>query len=123
MPQAHVLTSLFNWSILCTFLSLPKTFAMSAKSTKSISLSTGPKSIGSYEAKTHLPLLLRQVQAGQSFEISVRGQAVARLVPAQLPAQQRESAAARMREFMQAQREAQVGAGLDLQHMIEDGRA
>ena len=120
MPQAHVLISLFNWSILCAFLSLPKTFAMSAKST---SLSTGPTSIGSYEAKTHLPLLLRQVQAGQSFEISVRGQAVARLVPAQLPAQQRESAAARMREFMQAQREAQVGAGLDLQHMIEDGRA
>lgn len=92
-------------------------------SAKSISPPAGTKSIGSYEAKTHLPQLLRQVQAGQTFEISVRGQAVARLVPAVAPAQRRESAASKMREFMQAQRETSAGAGMDLREILEDGRA
>jgi antitoxin (DNA-binding transcriptional repressor) of toxin-antitoxin stability system len=65
----------------------------------------------------------RQVQAGQTFEISVRGQAVARLGPAVAPAQRRESAGSKMREFMQAQRELGAGAGMDLREMLEDGRA
>ena len=37
--------------------------------------------IGSYEAKTKLPELLRQVKAGKSFTITNRGEAVADLVP------------------------------------------
>ena len=37
--------------------------------------------IGSYEAKTKLPELLRQVKAGKSFTITNRGKAVADLVP------------------------------------------
>jgi hypothetical protein len=97
-----------------------KAFAMPAKPS---SPPASPKSIGSYEAKTHLPHLLRQVQAGETFEISVRGQAVARLVPAVAPAQRRESAGSKMREFMQAQRELGAGADIDLREMLEDGRA
>lgn len=37
--------------------------------------------IGSYEAKTKLPELLRQVKAGKSFTITDRGEAIADLVP------------------------------------------
>ncbi len=37
--------------------------------------------IGSYEAKTKLPELLRQVKTGKSFTITNRGKAIADLVP------------------------------------------
>ena len=37
--------------------------------------------IGSYEAKTKLPELLREVQAGQCFTITLCGKPVASLVP------------------------------------------
>ena len=37
--------------------------------------------IGSYEAKTRLPELLREVQAGQCFTITLRGKPVASLAP------------------------------------------
>jgi len=37
--------------------------------------------IGAYEAKTHLPRLLREVAAGQSFTITLRGKPVAQLGP------------------------------------------
>ncbi len=37
--------------------------------------------IGSYEAKTKLPELLRQVRSGRSFTITNRGEAIADLVP------------------------------------------
>ena len=37
--------------------------------------------IGAYEAKTHLPRLLREVAAGQSFTITLRGKPVAELKP------------------------------------------
>jgi prevent-host-death family protein len=40
------------------------------------------RSIGTFEAKTHLSDLLEQVEAGESFVITRRGQPVARLVPA-----------------------------------------
>lgn len=36
--------------------------------------------IGSYEAKTHLPRLLAEVEAGASFTITKHGRPVARLV-------------------------------------------
>jgi prevent-host-death family protein len=37
--------------------------------------------IGVYEAKTHLPSLLREVQKGHSYDITVRGKKVAELTP------------------------------------------
>ena len=41
--------------------------------------------IGSYEAKTKLPELLRQVKTGKQFTITNRGEAVAdRMISAQL---------------------------------------
>ncbi|WP_203566500.1 type II toxin-antitoxin system Phd/YefM family antitoxin [Aestuariimicrobium ganziense] len=37
-------------------------------------------SVGSYEAKTHLPRLLDEVEAGETFVITKHGRPVARLV-------------------------------------------
>ena len=38
--------------------------------------------VGAYEAKTHLPRLLEQVESGQVVTITKHGRAIARLVPA-----------------------------------------
>ena len=40
-----------------------------------------PKKIGSYEAKTKLPEILRRVEAGESFTITNRGKPVVDVVP------------------------------------------
>lgn len=77
--------------------------------------------VGSYEAKTKLPELLRGVQAGNRYTITLRGEAVADLVP---PEEARHSdavaAADEMLAFMQARKP--VG-GVDLKALIDEGRA
>lgn len=80
------------------------------------------QTIGSYEAKTRLAELLRQVQEGQEFEISVRGRVVARLLPATHHTR-RSEAAERMKDFMLSQGKAEAGAGVDLRSFIDEGRA
>jgi prevent-host-death family protein len=45
------------------------------------------KTIGSYEAKTHLPRLLSQVEQGETITITKRGRPVALLSPARPVAQ------------------------------------
>ena len=40
------------------------------------------KSVGSYEAKTHLPRLLSQVEQGETITITKRGKPIAILSPA-----------------------------------------
>lgn len=40
-----------------------------------------PKSVGAYEAKTHLPELLAEVEAGASYVITRHGRPIARLLP------------------------------------------
>lgn len=40
-----------------------------------------PEEIGSYDAKTKLPEILRRVEAGESFTITNRGKPVADVVP------------------------------------------
>lgn len=42
----------------------------------------GENSVGSYEAKTHLPQLLDRVEHGETIVITRHGRPVARLVPA-----------------------------------------
>jgi len=77
--------------------------------------------VGSYEAKTKLPQLLRDVQNGKHYTITLRGEAVADLVPTQ--GGQRSDVAAvaeEMRAFMRARRPV---AGLDLKTLIDEGRA
>ena len=45
--------------------------------------------IGSYDAKTKLPEILRRVEAGESFTITNRGKPIADLVPSRAGNEQR----------------------------------
>jgi len=76
--------------------------------------------VGSYEAKTRLPELLRQVKTGKSFTITNRGEAVADLVPS-LGARTKDKAAAaeKLKAFMRAD----PVRGVDVRALIEAGRA
>ena len=77
--------------------------------------------IGSYEAKTKLPELLRGVQAGKRYTATLRGEPIADLVPAE-DAKQADAAAAvdAMRQFMRA---ASPVEGIDRKALINEGRA
>lgn len=75
--------------------------------------------IGSYEAKTRLPELLRQVRNGKSFTITNRGKAVAELVPiGHSSEQEAERAVEQMKVFMRTHRV----SGVDIKALIEEGR-
>jgi prevent-host-death family protein len=77
--------------------------------------------IGSYEAKTKLPELLRGVQAGKRYTITLRGEAVADLVPADNTNHSDSLAAAdEMLHFMQ---ERKPLGDVDLKALINEGRA
>ncbi len=52
-------------------------------------------SVGAYEAKTHLPRLLRRVMDGESVTITRHGRPVARLVPVEEDERSRAYEAAR----------------------------
>ena len=77
--------------------------------------------IGSYEAKTKLPELLRGVQAGKRYTITLRGEPIADLIPAE-GARQADAAAAvdALQQFMRA---APRVPGADLKSLINEGRA
>ena len=53
------------------------------------------KTIGAYEAKTHLPRLLERVARGETLTITRHGQPVARLVPVETDDRERAARAAR----------------------------
>lgn len=77
--------------------------------------------IGSYEAKTRLPQLLRDVQLGKSFTITNRGVAVADLVPSESsPLNDRAAAVEEMREFIRNGRVELKGT--TIRALIEEGR-
>lgn len=75
--------------------------------------------IGSYEAKTKLPELLRRVEAGECFVITRHGQEVAKLEPVQeKPKLTVEQAIADMREF----RKTHTLDGISIRDLINEGR-
>ena len=77
--------------------------------------------VGSYEAKTKLPELLRGVQAGSRYTITLRGEAIADLLPAQGNRVSDAAVAVEdMRSFMVARTPA---AEIDLKALINEGRA
>ena len=76
--------------------------------------------VGSYEAKTKLPELLRGIQAGNRYTITLRGEAVADLVPSEGNKHSDAAAAVDdMLSFMQAHSSV---AGVDLTALINEGR-
>lgn len=75
--------------------------------------------IGSYEAKTKLPELLREVKAGKSFTITNRGEAVADLVPSRRAGPKDKVAAVeRMKAFMQSD----PVLGVNIKELLAEGR-
>jgi prevent-host-death family protein len=76
--------------------------------------------IGAYEAKTKLPELLRQVQAGQRFTITNRGKAVADLIPSEAAAPK--DAAAAIDRFLAFKKGNPVRGKVDIKALIEEGR-
>jgi prevent-host-death family protein len=77
-------------------------------------------SIGSYEAKTHLPRLLRRVSKGERIVITSRGEPVAMLVPVEIKQDVRT-----LVDEMLAWRDARgpkLGQGLTVRQLIEEGR-
>lgn len=77
--------------------------------------------VGAYEAKTHLPEMLRRVREGGAYLITQRGEPVAELVPVGASRRQQGlEAARRMQALMQ--REPVVLAPGDLRALLDDGR-
>jgi antitoxin (DNA-binding transcriptional repressor) of toxin-antitoxin stability system len=77
--------------------------------------------VGSYEAKTKLPELLRGIQAGNRYTITLRGAAVADLVPAE--ADKHSDAVAAADEMLSFMRDHKSVGGIDLKELINEGRA
>jgi prevent-host-death family protein len=76
--------------------------------------------IDSYEAKTKLSELLRQVKSGKSFTITNRGEAIADLVPSRgAKAKDKVAAAERLKAFMRAD----PVRGVNVKELIKGGRA
>ncbi|AEM47348.1 prevent-host-death family protein [Acidithiobacillus ferrivorans SS3] len=77
--------------------------------------------VGSYEAKTKLPELLRGIQAGNRYTITLRGEAVADLVPAE--GNKHSDAMAAVDEMLSLMQARQPVNGVDLKALINEGRA
>ncbi|NYZ69823.1 type II toxin-antitoxin system Phd/YefM family antitoxin [Endozoicomonas sp. SM1973] len=73
--------------------------------------------VGSYEAKTKLPELLRRVEAGESFTITNRGKVVADLIPADSRRQRAKLAIANIKRMKK-----HVVSDEDLMEMKQEGR-
>lgn len=79
-------------------------------------------SVGSFEAKTHLPKLLERVARGERITITKHGRPVAMLVPAE-PVEQPD--VSQVVSEMLAYRDRQkrtLGPGETFRELIEDGR-
>jgi prevent-host-death family protein len=77
------------------------------------------ESVGSFEAKTHLPQLLERVAHGEEFTITRHGKPVARLVPVATRPKPDVRAAV---EAMKQLRKGQTLGGMSVHAMIEEGR-
>jgi prevent-host-death family protein len=80
------------------------------------------KSVGTYEAKTHLPSLLSRVEKGESITITKRGKPVAKLVPSDAADQKDVK---QLVEEMLNHRDQQgpvLGDDLTIRNLIEEGR-
>ena len=73
--------------------------------------------VGAYEAKTHLPALLAQVERGETVTITRHGRPIARLIPIDIhrPAEQIFVELDRLRQGV-------TTGGTSIREMIEEGR-
>lgn len=77
------------------------------------------KTVGAFEAKTHLNELLRRVSEGETIRITLRGVPIAKLVP------ERPDGAEDMKEIVRELREIRKGTSLggdSIRELIDEGR-
>ena len=77
------------------------------------------ETVGSYEAKTHLPRLLEQVRNGEQFTITKHGVPVAMLVPVEVPT--RADILGTIDQLKLFQEQHELG-DLSIREMIDEGR-
>ena len=77
------------------------------------------ESVGSYEAKTHLPALLERVAKGEEIVITKHGVPIARLVPVE---QERLRDVRTVIEELKKFRKGHTLGGLSVREMINEGR-
>ena len=77
--------------------------------------------IGIRDAKTRLSEVIRQVQRGQRFTITIRGEPVAQLVPIDAPSVS--DAAAAIDAFLAFKAAHPVRQRVEVRRLIDDGRA
>ena len=77
------------------------------------------RSVGAYEAKTHLPKLLEDVAKGEAITITKHGVPVAMLVP---PPEARRSNTRAVIEAMRQFRKGKSLGGITIRDLIEAGR-
>jgi prevent-host-death family protein len=76
--------------------------------------------VGAYEAKTHLPRLLRRVAHGEEILITRRGRVIAMLVP---PRRDKEpDVAAVLQQMRELRKGVTLGRDLTIRQLIEEGR-
>lgn len=77
------------------------------------------RTVGTYEAKTHLPSLLDEVERGETITITRHGVPIAKVVPMEGPSREK------VREAIKALREFRKGKTLGditIRELIEEGR-
>ncbi len=79
------------------------------------------ESVGSFEAKTHLPQLLERVAQGEEFTITKHGKPVARLVPV-IPATPKPDVRKVIEELKAFSKSNTLGEGNTIRDLIEEGR-
>jgi prevent-host-death family protein len=77
-------------------------------------------SVGSYEAKTHLPELLERVSRGEKILITRHGRPAAMLVPA--PSEVKRDLRDVIRQMKTLRKGNKLGAGLSIRELINEGR-
>lgn len=77
------------------------------------------RTVGSYEAKTHLPALLEQVARGEVITITRHGVPIAKLVPVD---RDRKPDAREVVEQLKSSRRGRSLGDQSLREMIEEGR-
>ena len=77
------------------------------------------KTVGSYEAKTHLPRLLDEVAKGEEITITKHGVPVAMLVP---PPEARRRSVGEVIEEIREFRKGKTLGSLKIKDLVEEGR-
>jgi prevent-host-death family protein len=77
------------------------------------------KTVGAFEAKTHLNKLLKRVSQGETIRITLRGVPVAELVPA--AADEQKDLKQTVREIREIRKGASLG-GISIRELIDEGR-